>query len=113
MPERHAAAGLEPVDGLDQAERGDLDQVVHGLAAVAVAGRLAPGQRQAVLDDLVPDRPPRRIVGVQPGQCGQGGSTAATGSVGSGGVSRTATGVRSESVMVIAISACRRPARDA
>jgi hypothetical protein len=72
VPERHAATGLEPVDRLDQAERGDLDEVLHGLAAVAVPGRLASGQRQAVLNDLFPHRPSRGVVGVQGRQCDQG-----------------------------------------
>jgi hypothetical protein len=48
--ELEAPLGLEAVDGLDQADRADLDQIVEGLPAVGVAAREAADQGE-VLDD--------------------------------------------------------------
>src|ERR671915_1675737 len=44
--ERRGAVRLEAVDGLEQAERGDLDEVVERLAAALVAAREVARQRQ-------------------------------------------------------------------
>ena len=48
-----AAAGVEAVDRLDQAERGHLEEVVDGLGAAAVAEGERTGQRQEGLDQLL------------------------------------------------------------
>ena len=52
--ELRAAAGLEAVDGLDQAEARDLEQIVERLVGVAVAQREIAGQRQEALHELFP-----------------------------------------------------------
>src|SRR5450631_1415056 len=51
--ERQAAAGVEAVDRLDQAEGRDLDQVLERLAGVAVAAGEALGQREVLRRQLV------------------------------------------------------------
>ena len=51
--ERGLARGVEAVDRLQQAERGDLDQVVELLAAALVAARELARQRQEALDELL------------------------------------------------------------
>ena len=48
-----AVAGFEAVDRFDQADRGDLDEVVERFVAVAVAAGQAPRERQVTLDQLV------------------------------------------------------------
>ena len=49
--EGDVAVGVEPVDGLDQGERGHLNQVLGGLGAADVAPRQAARQRQEALDE--------------------------------------------------------------
>jgi hypothetical protein len=51
--ELHPALGLEAVDGLDQADRADLDQVVQWFASVAIAPGQVVHERQMQLDELV------------------------------------------------------------
>ena len=51
--EPQAAVGIEAVDGLDEAEHGDLDQVVGRLAAVGEAVGQAVGQAAVRLDKLL------------------------------------------------------------
>jgi hypothetical protein len=51
-----AALGVVPVDGLDQAEGGDLAQVLEALAAAAEASGEAVRHGQPGLDDLVAER---------------------------------------------------------
>ena len=55
-----AVAGLEAVDGFDQADGGDLEQVVEGFVGVAVAAGEPPREREVTLDQLVTDE---RIAG--------------------------------------------------
>ncbi len=43
---------VEAVDGVDQAEAGDLDEVVVRLSAAAVSGGDVDGDRQPCFDDL-------------------------------------------------------------
>jgi hypothetical protein len=64
--ERHLAGGVEAVDGLDEAQRRDLDEVVHRLVGALVAPRELPGQRQVTLDQRVAQR---RVA--RPGQTGE------------------------------------------
>jgi hypothetical protein len=52
--ELRPATGLEAIDGLDQAEARDLEQVVERLVGVGVAKREVAGQRQEALDELLP-----------------------------------------------------------
>ena len=52
--ELRAAPGLEAVDGLDQAEARDLQQVVERLVGVGVAQGEIAGQRQEALHELLP-----------------------------------------------------------
>ena len=51
--DRHLALRIESVDRLDQADRGDLDQVVERLLGALIAPRQLAGQRQEALDQLV------------------------------------------------------------
>ena len=48
--ERGLAGGIEAVDGLQQSERSDLDEVVELLAAVLVAARQLAGEREEAID---------------------------------------------------------------
>ena len=48
--EREAAVGVPAVDGLDEADGGDLDQVVERLGRAAVAQREGAGERHVALD---------------------------------------------------------------
>ena len=48
------ALGIEAVDGLDEAERGDLHEVVERLAAAPVAPCQRPCQRQVLGDQRLP-----------------------------------------------------------
>ena len=76
--------GVEAVDRVDQAEVGDLQQVVEGLAGAAVAQRQAFGEGQVAADQLLADggvawsrtkRPraaSRREVLIRPGRAGGG-----------------------------------------
>ena len=52
--ELRAAAGLEPVDRLDQPEARDLEQIVERLVGVDVAQRQVARQRQEPLHELLP-----------------------------------------------------------
>ena len=54
--ERHAHAGVEPLDRLEDAEPGDLDEVVHRLAAPAEPHGLAAREVKVGLDQAVADR---------------------------------------------------------
>jgi hypothetical protein len=54
--ERGAAGRVVAVDGLDQAEVGDLDEVVELLAAVAEAAGQVLGERDVQLDEPLPGR---------------------------------------------------------
>ena len=60
-----AVFGVEAVDGFDEADGGDLDQVVEGFAAAVEALRQMLGQRQPGLDGLPAQGRP---VGVRLGQ---------------------------------------------
>jgi hypothetical protein len=51
--ERDAAVGVEAVDGLDEAEAGDLEDVVEGLFGPLVAGGKLAREGQEPLDDRV------------------------------------------------------------
>src|SRR5215217_3064702 len=51
--ELRPAVGLEAVDGLDQAEARDLEQVVEGLVGVRVAEREVARQREEALYELL------------------------------------------------------------
>src|SRR5829696_5652398 len=51
--ERGLAGGIEPVDGLQEAERRDLDEVVELLATALVAARELAGERQEALHELL------------------------------------------------------------
>src|SRR4051794_11287617 len=48
------AAGVEPVDGLHEAEARDLDEVVVGLPRAHIAGGELSRERQKSLDQLIP-----------------------------------------------------------
>ena len=50
--EGDAALGVEAVDGVEQAQVGDLEQVVEGLAGAAVAQRQALGEGHVAADQL-------------------------------------------------------------
>ena len=50
--ESSAAVGIEAVDGLDEPERGDLDEIVDRLAGVAEAEGQAAGQRHEPLREV-------------------------------------------------------------
>jgi hypothetical protein len=66
-----AALELEPVHRLDQADCGDLDEVVEWLAAIAEPTSEVLHQRQVQLDDAVPQASPLRagrIGGGHPGE---------------------------------------------
>jgi hypothetical protein len=54
--ERGRAGRLEAVDRLQQAERGDLDEVVERLAAALVAARELARERQEALDERLASR---------------------------------------------------------
>src|SRR5260370_27429817 len=56
--ELDAPAEIEPVDGLDQPDRGHLGQVVEPLAAVPEPARQVLDQRQGQLPHLPPAAPP-------------------------------------------------------
>ncbi|GAA1676919.1 hypothetical protein GCM10009830_24640 [Glycomyces endophyticus] len=56
---------------MDQARRGDLEQVVPGDAFVRVAGGDVLGQRQLTGDQLRADHRMLGIVGVEPGYLGE------------------------------------------
>ena len=64
----HAALQVEPVDRLDQPDRGDLGEVVEPLAAVAEPAREVLHQRQVQLDQVAADTSPFGILGRQYGQ---------------------------------------------
>ena len=66
--ELHTAPEVEPVDRLDQPDRGDLDEVVERLAAVAEPPGEVFDQREVQLDQLVADR---AALGVVLGQHGE------------------------------------------
>ncbi len=51
--ELHAAIGVEAVDGLDEPDRADLDEVLEGLAAVAEAAGAVLDQRQVQVHQRV------------------------------------------------------------
>ena len=51
--ERDLARGVEAVDRLDQAERGDLDEVVERLVGALVAAGELAGERQEALGELL------------------------------------------------------------
>ena len=59
--EGDAALGVEAVDRVDQAEAGDLEEVVEGLAGAAVAQRQPLGERQVAAHQLLADR---RVAGL-------------------------------------------------
>ena len=61
--ELDAARRLEAVDGLDQPDRADLDQVLERLAAVAEASRAVLDQRQVQVHQRVAERICARLVG--------------------------------------------------
>src|SRR3712207_833096 len=69
--ELHPTARVEPVDGRDQAEGADLQQVVEGLAAVAEPAGEVPHQRQVFLDEDLAQPLTARVVLVQGGQLGE------------------------------------------
>ncbi len=50
--EGDAALGIEAVDGVEQAQVGDLEQVVEGLARAAVAQRQALGESHVAANQL-------------------------------------------------------------
>ena len=54
--ERRLAGRVEAVDGLQQAERGDLDEVVELLAAALVAARQLARERQEARDERLAGR---------------------------------------------------------
>ena len=54
--ERRLARGVEALDGLQQPERGDLDQVVERLAGALVAARKLARERQEALDQRLAGR---------------------------------------------------------
>jgi len=66
--ELEAATGVEPVDGLDQADRPGLEQVVERLAAAVVPAGDVADQRQVPLDEHGPQSIP---LGTGLGQFGQ------------------------------------------
>src|SRR5207253_1979146 len=66
--ELHAALQVEPVDRLDQPDRGDLGEVVQPLAAVPEPARKVLHQRQMQFDQVAADTRPFRILGRQLGQ---------------------------------------------
>ena len=51
--ERHADRRIEALDRLEHAEAGDLEEVVDRLATPGEAHRLAPGEVEVRLDQLV------------------------------------------------------------
>ena len=62
--ELDAAVGVEAVDGLDQPDGADLDEVLERLAAVAEAARAVLDQRQVQAHQAVAGRRPLRVGGV-------------------------------------------------
>src|SRR5512133_1305527 len=52
--ERNVACEVEAVDGLDQCQAGDLEQIVEGLGRSLVAACQVSGQGQEALDDHLP-----------------------------------------------------------
>ena len=54
--ERGAGVRVVAVDGVEQADRGDLDEVVHGLGGVPVAMGEAADERQVTLGERVAQR---------------------------------------------------------
>ena len=62
-PNVHAAGRVEPVDGRDQAQRADLQQVVEGLAAVAEPPGEVPDEGQVLLNHTSDKGAIRRAIG--------------------------------------------------
>jgi hypothetical protein len=59
--EGDSAVGFEAIDRVDQAEAGDLEQVVEGLVGGAVAAGEALGEGEIAPDQLLADR---RVLGL-------------------------------------------------
>jgi hypothetical protein len=51
--ELEATLGIEAVDGLDEPDRADLDEVVHGLVAAGEPTREVDDQRHVLLDETI------------------------------------------------------------
>src|SRR5260370_27418784 len=66
--ELDAAAELEPVEGLDQPDRGHLGQVVEPLAPVPEPARQVLDERQVQLHELAADALPLLVTGWQRGE---------------------------------------------
>jgi hypothetical protein len=61
--ERHRPVRVVPVDGVDQSERGDLEEVVQRLTTAAVPAGQTSGQRQRGLDTAGPQCNPAEVTG--------------------------------------------------
>jgi hypothetical protein len=64
--ERHAACRIEAIDGVDEADGGNLQQVLERVASRREAQRDAARERQEALDELLPgDRVARAVVALE------------------------------------------------